>query len=113
MNMQNISLTVGADKRLNYLLNNDAVGKKLRIKVTGGGCSGFQYIMDFTDDYNVDEDMLIADKVIVDPISLNFLNNAIIDYVETLGYASFEIKNPNASAKCGCGNSFAINMDDI
>jgi iron-sulfur cluster insertion protein len=82
----------------------------LRIAVSGGGCSGFQYGLSFDDQRNPDDSVFehggIA--VIVDDVSLDLLNGAELDFVEDLMGASFQIKNPNAASSCGCGNSFSI-----
>ena len=83
---------------------------KLRVYITGGGCSGFQY--GFTFDEEQAEDDLALDKqgvtLLVDPLSLQYLTGAEIDYAENLSGAQFVIKNPNASTTCGCGSSFSV-----
>jgi iron-sulfur cluster insertion protein len=82
----------------------------LRIAVSGGGCSGFQYGMSFDSQTNSDDSVFehggIA--VVVDDVSLDLLNGAEIDFVEDMMGASFQIRNPNAASSCGCGNSFSI-----
>ena len=82
----------------------------LRIAVSGGGCSGFQYGLSFDDQQNPDDFVFEHGgvAVIVDDVSLDLLNGAEIDFVEDLMGASFQIKNPNAASSCGCGNSFSI-----
>ena len=111
MTQNNFEITDNAAKRIAYLFEQD---KKpdlyFRITVLGGGCSGFQYKYDF-DDKATDKDIIIEKnkaRVAIDDISIGFLKDSKIDYVEDLGSAGFEIKNPNATAKCGCGNSFSI-----
>ena len=87
-----------------------AEGASLRIAVSGGGCSGFQYGLSFDDQRNPD-DLLFEHggvAVVVDDASLELLNGAELDFVEDLMGASFQIKNPNAASSCGCGNSFSI-----
>ncbi len=83
---------------------------KLRVYITGGGCSGFQY--GFTFDEEQAEDDLALDKegvtLLVDPLSLQYLTGAEIDYAENLSGAQFVIRNPNASTTCGCGSSFSV-----
>ena len=83
---------------------------KLRVYISGGGCSGFQY--GFTFDENRAEDDLAVDKdgvtLVVDPLSLQYLMGAEIDYTENLQGARFVIRNPNAKTTCGCGSSFAV-----
>ncbi|MRH20267.1 HesB/IscA family protein [Rhodovulum strictum] len=86
-----------------------AQGKALRIAVEGGGCSGFQYAITLDDP--ADEDLLLegaGERVVVDPVSLPFLSNAVIDFTEELIGARFVIENPNAASSCGCGTSFAM-----
>ena len=87
-----------------------AAGAFLRIAVSGGGCSGFQYGISFDDHKNPDDFVFTRDDVavIVDDTSLDLLNGAEIDFVEDLMGASFQIKNPNAATSCGCGNSFSV-----
>lgn len=87
--------------------NNDL---KLRIFVQGGGCSGFQY--GFTLEEKSDEDDFTFEKngvsVVVDPMSMQYLTEAEIDYEKTLMGAEFKIRNPNVKATCGCGSSFTV-----
>lgn len=109
--MNQIHISDPAAKRIAYLLSTEPEGAKLRVSVLGGGCSGFQYHFDFDSNAPAKDDHLFEKNgacVIVDDLSLEMLNNATLDYVETIGSAAFEIKNPQASASCGCGNSFAI-----
>ncbi len=100
-------LTESAARRVAFLLKQEKPGAKLRIAVQGGGCSGFQYNFDFDNKQNED-DTLIGDLVLVDQMSLGYMGGSVLDYMETLGAAHFEIRNPNATARCGCGNSFAV-----
>ena len=83
---------------------------KLRLSVSGGGCSGFQYGFDF--DASATPDDIIVEKdgvtMLVDSMSLLYLSGSEVDYVEDLVGASFQVVNPNASSSCGCGSSFAI-----
>ena len=84
-------------------------GKALRIAVEGGGCSGFQY--EIALDAVQSDDLVLdngAEKVVIDPVSLPFLQNAIIDFSDELIGARFVIDNPNATSSCGCGTSFSI-----
>lgn len=85
-------------------------GLKLRVFVTGGGCSGFQY--GFTFDEEVAEDDTIVERegvsLVVDPMSFQYLAGAEVDYQEGLEGSRFVIKNPNAATTCGCGSSFSI-----
>jgi len=88
--------------------NNPAL--KLRVYISGGGCSGFQY--GFTFDEQRAEDDLALEKdgvtLVVDPLSLQYLMGAEIDYTESLSGAQFVIRNPNAKTTCGCGSSFSM-----
>ena len=84
-------------------------GQALRVAVEGGGCSGFQY--EIALDEPKDDDLVLeslGQKVVVDSVSLPFLENAIIDFTEELIGARFVIENPNASSSCGCGTSFSM-----
>ncbi|WP_158044702.1 iron-sulfur cluster insertion protein ErpA [Skermanella pratensis] len=82
----------------------------LRITVSGGGCSGFQYGFGFDKTVNEDDHVFehLGTSVVTDDVSLDLLNGSIVDFVEDLMGASFQIKNPNATASCGCGSSFAV-----
>jgi len=84
--------------------------KALRVAVEGGGCSGFQYEIDLADDVASDDLVLEKDgqRVVVDPVSLPFLADAVIDFTDELIGARFAIENPNATSSCGCGTSFSI-----
>jgi iron-sulfur cluster insertion protein len=81
---------------------------KLRVYITGGGCSGFQYGFAFEEEQAEDDLAVQRDgiTVLVDPLSLQYLQGAEIDYSETLAGAQFVIRNPNAKTTCGCGSSF-------
>lgn len=83
---------------------------KLRVFITGGGCSGFQY--GFTFDENIEEGDTVLEKegvtLLVDPMSIQYLTGAEIDYTEGLEGAQFVIRNPNATTTCGCGSSFSV-----
>ncbi len=84
-------------------------GQALRVAVEGGGCSGFQY--DIALDQPSDGDLVLegkGQKVVVDTVSLPFLENAVIDFTDELIGARFVIENPNASSSCGCGTSFSM-----
>ncbi len=83
---------------------------KLRVYISGGGCSGFQYGFTF-DEQQAEDDLAIARDgmtLLVDPLSLQYLMGAEIDYSESLSGAQFVIRNPNAKTTCGCGSSFAV-----
>lgn len=102
-------VTPRAFERLAEINEGAAQPQALRVAVEGGGCSGFQY--DIRLDTPAAEDLVIEDKgqkVLVDPVSLPFLANAVIDFSEELIGARFVIQNPNASSSCGCGTSFSM-----
>ena len=82
---------------------------KLRVFVTGGGCSGFQYGFTFDEVQNEDDAVMEKNgvKLLIDPMSYQYLSGAEIDYTEGLEGAQFVIKNPNATSTCGCGSSFS------
>lgn len=84
-------------------------GLKLRVFVTGGGCSGFQYGFTFDETTNEDDTLMQKGGVtlLIDPMSLQYLTGAEIDYQEGIEGAQFVIKNPNATSTCGCGSSFS------
>ena len=82
----------------------------LRLSVEGGGCSGFQYKFGL-DDAAEGDDLVVEQggvTLVVDPVSLDLVAGSVVDYVESLGGAAFKVENPNASAGCGCGSSFAV-----
>lgn len=85
-------------------------GKALRVAVDGGGCSGFQY--DISLDDPAEGDLILeggeGERVVIDEVSLPFLENAVIDFTEELIGARFVIENPNATSSCGCGTSFSM-----
>jgi len=83
---------------------------KLRLQVSGGGCSGFQYGFDFDENQKDDDIIVERDGVtmLVDGMSLLYLMGSEVDYVEDLVGASFQVKNPNATSSCGCGSSFSV-----
>ena len=85
-------------------------GLMLRIAVSGGGCSGFQYGFSFDDTVRDDDLTFVRDgvTVVVDDVSLDLLDGAEVDFVDELIGASFQVRNPNATSSCGCGTSFAI-----
>ncbi|WNK20222.1 iron-sulfur cluster insertion protein ErpA [Halomonas piscis] len=83
---------------------------KLRVYVTGGGCSGFQYGFDFADNVSDDDTLIEFDdaSLVVDPLSYQYLVGSTVDYEEGLAGARFRVENPNASSTCGCGASFMV-----
>lgn len=83
---------------------------KLRVYITGGGCSGFQY--GFTFDEKVNEGDLLVEKqgvsMVIDPMSLQYLMGGVVDYTDGLQGSRFVVQNPNATTTCGCGSSFSV-----
>ena len=104
-------ITDSAAKRIAWVLTQeDHKGMMLRISVSGGGCSGFQYGFTF-DDTRGETDILIEREgasVLIDDVSLDLLKGSQIDYVEDMIGAAFQITNPQAKSTCGCGNSFSV-----
>ena len=106
-----LSLSASAAKRIAHLIQlEQQPNLMMRVSVSGGGCSGFQYGFSFDDCINDDDRTFARDgvKVVIDEVSLELLNGSEIDFVEDLIGASFQIKNPNATSACGCGSSFSI-----
>jgi iron-sulfur cluster insertion protein len=106
-----ISLSATAARRIAAVAKAEgAPGARLRVSVSGGGCSGFQYLFAL-DDKSEDGDIVVerdGAAVVVDGMSLMYVIGAELDFVEDLTGSYFKVKNPNASSSCGCGTSFAI-----
>lgn len=110
-NKYNISITDNAAKRINFLTSQEEdKGKKLRVSVIGGGCSGFQYKYELVSESEKDDTIIqkAGATALIDQVSADMVKNCTIDYVETLGFEHFQITNPKAASRCGCGNSFSI-----
>jgi len=107
---QSISISDAAAKRIAAILADDKEKSALRVSVEGGGCSGFSYKFDLVD--ASEEGDLVLEKgdarVLVDQVSLVYMDGSEIDFVDNLLGQSFQIRNPNAVASCGCGTSFSI-----
>ena len=95
---------------LSVMENNEDIGSKFRVYVTGGGCSGFQYGFKFDDEEAFDDDVIDFGnfKVLIDSMSYPYLYGSTLDFVEDLSGAKFTINNPNAKTTCGCGESFTV-----
>ena len=110
MTIETVTLSDSAAKRIAVILKSDAEKKAMRVSVEGGGCSGFSYRFDLVGD--ADDDDLILEKgeakVLIDSMSLVYMSGSEIDFVDNLLGQSFQIKNPNAVASCGCGTSFSV-----
>jgi iron-sulfur cluster assembly accessory protein len=110
VDMANITVTERAVRKIGAILVHEPPGTMFRVSVEGGGCSGFQYRFDMARD-RAPDDMVIAREqaiVLIDPVSVNYLEGAEIDFVDDLIGQSFRINNPNATASCGCGTSFSL-----
>lgn len=106
-----LHITENAAKRVKQLIAmDDKPNMKLRISVSGGGCSGFQYGITLDDQVNEDDLIYTGHdvSVVVDQTSLELVGGAEVDFVEDLIGASFQIRNPNATSTCGCGSSFSV-----
>lgn len=109
-NTANVSVTSNAAQRIAALASQEGENAVLRVSVRGGGCSGFSYDFSFdnaatADDVEIEKDGV---KVLIDAVSLMYLEGSEIDFVDDLMGQSFRITNPNASSSCGCGTSFSI-----
>lgn len=112
--------TSAADKVASLIADEENPDLNLRVYITGGGCSGFQY--GFTFDEAIQEDDTIIEqqcsdgkeavKLLVDSMSYQYLQNAEIDYIQNIQGEQFVIRNPNAKTTCGCGSSFSIDEDE-
>ncbi|MBY5814377.1 iron-sulfur cluster insertion protein ErpA [Rhizobium leguminosarum bv. viciae 248] len=110
MTNTSVTLSDAAAKRIAAIVGAEAGKSALRVSVEGGGCSGFSYKFDLAD--SADDDDIIVEKndakVLIDSLSLVYMAGSEIDFVDNLLGQSFQIKNPNAVASCGCGTSFSI-----
>ena len=110
MSESTFSVTDNAAKRIAFLAGKEAKPVAMRVAVLGGGCSGFQYNFSFEEGAN-DDDLTIernGARVLVDSTSLELLKGSELDYVEEMVGSSFQVRNPNATSSCGCGNSFSV-----
>ena len=108
--MSTITLTERAALRINEIMTSEPEGSMLRISVNGGGCSGFQYAFDVEktqgqEDLRIDRN---GAAVLIDEVSVQYMEGAVIDFVDDLMGQSFKIVNPLATASCGCGTSFSL-----
>ena len=110
MTEHSVTLSDSAATRIATILKSDAQKKAMRVSVEGGGCSGFSYKFDLVGD--ADDDDLVLEKgeakVLIDSMSLVYMGGSEIDFVDNLLGQSFQIRNPNAVASCGCGTSFSV-----
>lgn len=106
-----MTLSDSAAKRLAFMIEQEGDRDlMLRVSVNGGGCAGFTYSFSFDKTVNEDDLTFGNDgiKAIIDEVSLEYLDGSVVDYVEGVVGASFQVRNPNATSSCGCGTSFAI-----
>ena len=111
MDGQGVTLSDSAVRRISKILSGEPAGTSLRVSVEGGGCSGFQYKYDLVHDEPASDDVVLARDgatVLIDALSLQYMGGSEIDFVDDLMGQSFQIRNPLASASCGCGTSFSI-----
>ena len=109
--IQTISITKNAVRRVAELIKNEgAENLMLRVQVSAGGCSGFEYGFDLDKIKNEDDEVFTSDgvNIVIDQTSLELLKGSEIDYVDDLAGASFRLNIPNATASCGCGISFSM-----
>lgn len=107
---QPIDITESAAARVAAIAARQGKPAILRLAVEGGGCSGFQYRFGLAETIDADDVSVTRDGVqlVVDPISLDLVRGAAVDFVELLGGSAFKVENPNAASGCGCGSSFSI-----
>lgn len=105
-----LELTASAAARVAAIAAKQNKPAILRLSVEGGGCSGFQYKFGLADAADGEDAVIETDgvRLVVDPVSLDLVDGAAVDYVENLGGAAFKVTNPNAASGCGCGSSFSV-----
>ena len=105
-----VSLSVRAAKRIAEIVAGEPAGTTLRVSVEGGGCSGFQYKFDLVRGHDSDDIVVERNgtRVLIDPVSIEYMSGSEIDYVDDLIGAAFKVQNPKAKASCGCGTSFTL-----
>lgn len=113
LNTKILNISVPAKDQMIKILSRELNGSFVRLSVDSGGCSGFSYKFSIDNDYNKNNDIqLIKDKetiiFVTDIISLRFIENSTIDWIETLSSSQFTVENPLATARCGCGTSFSV-----
>ncbi len=108
--LSDIRLTAAAAARVAAIAARTSKPAILRLSVDGGGCAGFQYKFDLAEAPQADDSIAETDgvRLVVDPVSLDLLAGCEVDFVESLGGAAFQVRNPNAQSGCGCGTSFSI-----
>jgi iron-sulfur cluster assembly accessory protein len=105
-----VTVSARAARRIAAILAAEPADAMLRLAVTGGGCSGFQYNFAI-DEARLQDDLLLerdGARILIDPVSLDFLKGAEIDFTDDLIGQAFKVNNPNATSSCGCGTSFSV-----
>ncbi len=105
-----VTVSARAARRIAAILAGEPSPAMLRLAVTGGGCSGFSYNFAL-DETRMDDDLLVEEggaKILIDPVSLDFLAGSEIDFTDDLMGQAFKVNNPNATSSCGCGTSFSV-----
>lgn len=110
MDANTVVVTDSAIRKIATILSKEPAPSVLRVSVEGGGCSGFQYKFDIQREAEAEDTVIERDgaTVVIDPVSLQYLAGSSIDFADELIGAAFKIENPNATASCGCGTSFAL-----
>lgn len=108
--MTTVTLSDNAAKRIAFILAKETDKSALRVSVEGGGCSGFSYKFDLVTGQNLDDIEIVKHgaTVLIDPMSIDYMAGSEIDFIDNLMGQSFQIKNPLATASCGCGTSFSL-----
>jgi iron-sulfur cluster assembly accessory protein len=110
MDSQTLTLSPSAAARIAAIAAKQGKPALLRLSVEGGGCSGFQYKFELAEAPEADDAVseTAGVRLLVDPVSLDLVAGCTVDYVESLGGSAFKVENPQATAGCGCGSSFAV-----
>ena len=110
MDTASLTLSPSAAARVAAIAAKQSKPAILRLAVEGGGCSGFQYKFELADAADAEDSVAetAGVRLVIDPVSLELVAGCVVDYVESLGGAAFRVENPQATAGCGCGSSFAV-----
>ncbi len=110
MAVRRLEISASAAKRIAVVAADEGENAFMRVSVSGGGCSGFQYAFSLDRDLGEEDRLFERDgaRVVVDETSLDLIAGAELDYVEELGASFFQMRNPNAASSCGCGMSFSV-----
>ena len=108
MDQTAVSITKSAAEKIKDLLTEEGSNMKMRLSISGGGCSGFQYGFSMEEGQN--DDIIFNEngaELVIDKVSIMYLNGSVVDFEDKLIESSFKVNNPNAASSCGCGTSFA------